>query len=196
MARKGDWIVGLGSANSPIGDISDRIVYAMKVTNKLTLEQYDHLCETDYPKKRPNWHHKSFKSRVGDCIYDYSNGKPPKMREGVHDERNRKKDLSGKYALLSDHFYYFGDKPIQLPERLHSIIHSTQGHKSNANQPYAIAFVDWIESLGKQPNKIYGDPQLRSEFTLCEDITSKCAAQDLEDNDLPEIKLTKKIGMH
>ena len=40
-AKAGDWIVGTGSSNSPIGDISDRMVYAMRVSQKITMQEYD-----------------------------------------------------------------------------------------------------------------------------------------------------------
>ncbi len=146
----------------------------MKVTEKMTMREYDLFCQQHYPKKIPAWRSKDFRRRVGDCIYDYSNDLPPKVRWSVHDERNRQRDLSGRYALLSNHSYYFGDKPIRLPEHLLPIIHATQGHKSEANQPYVEYFVEWIDRLGLQPNKPYGDPQLKSEFVFDSDIRSKC----------------------
>jgi hypothetical protein len=101
---------------------------------------------------------------------------------GVHDERNRHRDLSGRYALLSTHFYYFGDNPLQLPETLQAIIHATQGHKSDANQPYVSDFVDWVEGFAYEPNQLYGEPQLRLMFTIGGDVRGKCARQDLEDD--------------
>ncbi|MCI0558416.1 MAG: hypothetical protein MN733_07965 [Nitrososphaera sp.] len=182
-AKVGDWVVGLGSTNSPIGDISDHVVYAMKVTKKVTMQEYDRLCQEQYPKKIPNWRSKDYRRRVGDCIYDYTSGSPPKIRWSVHDERNRRRDLSGRYALLSTYFYYFGNKPVQLDESLQFIIHSTQGHKSAANQPYVEEFVLWMQSLGYKPNKLYGEPQLKSEFAFDSDIRGKCASRDLEDDE-------------
>src|SRR5258706_1914853 len=114
-ANKDDCVVGLGSVNSRLGDISDCVVYAMKVTDKIGLWGYDNLCEKKYPGKIPDWHSSEFARRVGDCIYDFSKGSRPAMRVGVHDERNRERDLGGINALISDHFSYFGDNPIRLP---------------------------------------------------------------------------------
>ncbi len=146
-AQVDDWVVGLGSANSPIGDISDCVVYAMKVSDRMTMQEYDEYCQRHHPRKIPQWRNrKDYRLRVGDCIYDYSDGEPPILRWSVHDEGNRERDLGGKCALLSNHFYYFGDKPIKLPDRLGPIIHATQGHKSDANQPYIEEFINWIES--------------------------------------------------
>jgi hypothetical protein len=182
-AQVGDWVVGLGSANSPVGDVSDRMVYAMKVTKKLTMKEYDQFCQGEYENKKPDWRGHDYRLRVGDCIYDFSQGHPPKLRLSVHDESNRKKDLGGQYALLSTYFYYFGNKPVELPDHLQPIIKHGQGHKSDANDPYVEQFVAWIEAKFK-PNKLYGEPQLKSELVWAGDIEEvrlRCAKNDLEE---------------
>ena len=91
-AEIGDWIVGLGSAHSPIGDISDHVVYAMKVTGKMTMREYAEYCTDFLPKKIPQWRSRVYRLRMGDCIYDYSAGEPPKVRWSVHSEQNREHD--------------------------------------------------------------------------------------------------------
>lgn len=160
-ASIGDWIVGLGSTNSPVGNISDCVVYAMKVTGKMTMRKYDEYCRASFQCKIPECNAEDYRLRVGDCIYDYSKGDPPKRRPSpVHSPRNRNRDLRGENALLSSHFFYFGDKPVKLPDNLRQIIHARSGHKSNANQPYLQGFITWIEGNGHEPNKLYGEPQL------------------------------------
>src|ERR1700690_770432 len=114
-AEIGDWIVGLGSVNSPIGDKSDYLVYAMKVTEKMTMQEYDQFCLTKYPMKIPDWRSRPYIRGRGGGLYDYSAGSIPKMRWGIHNAANEVRDLSGIYALVSKHFYYFGDRPIKLP---------------------------------------------------------------------------------
>ena len=116
VAKVGDWVVGIGSKNSPIGDISNSAVYVMKITKKLTMQEYDDFCKKKYPNKIPDWYSEDFYKRVGDCIYDFSETSLPKLRKSVHTEKNKDKDLNGQYALISNHFYYFGDKPIPLPD--------------------------------------------------------------------------------
>src|SRR5690242_16400143 len=120
-AKRGDWVVGLGSKDSPIGDISDSVVYAMKVTDKKSLRDYDRFCRNNFRAKIPSWSSTVFKKRVGDCIYDYSRSNNPTQRKGIHDSKCRRTDLRGKYALLSTHFYYFGDHPVRLPSYLKGI---------------------------------------------------------------------------
>lgn len=85
--------------------------------------------------------------------------------------------------LISDHFYYFGDKPVKLCDDLKPIIHDTRGHKSIANQPYLEKFLSWIADWGYVPNVLYGEPQLKLEFALDHDVRSQCARRDLEDEE-------------
>ena len=181
-ANIGDWVVGLGSANSPIGNISKYVVYAMRVTDKMTLRDYDGFCKGHCQNKIPQLRsQKEKRLRYGDCIYDYSDGEPPKQRWGIHKEENMQRDLGGEFALLSAHFYYFGDKPVSLPKNLHPIIHNTQGHKSHANQPYENEFISWISGSSYELNKLYGNPQLWPHEDEDIEITrSKCAKRDLE----------------
>lgn len=183
----GDWIVGLGSTHSPIGDIADYVVYAMKVTDKMTMEGYDKFCTAHCSQKIPRWRSREYSKRMGDCIYDYLSGDPPKLRWGNHTEANRVRDLSGIYAVLSKHFYYFGDHPIKLPVNLRPIMHATQGHKSGLNQPYLELFVRWIEGLKYPLNKMLGEPQLKPEYSRETDIQAKCSVRSLEDVEEEEL---------
>jgi hypothetical protein len=67
-------------------------------------------------------------------------------------------DLSGVYTLLSDHFYYFGGLPVEVPEHLRPVIHLGRGHKSAKNDPYVEGFVAWITTKF-EPNRLYGMPR-------------------------------------
>lgn len=183
-AKAGDWVVGLGSKRSPIHDISQCLVYAMKVTKVLSIREYDSHCKIHLPGKIPDWTSSDFRRRVGDCIYDFSHP-GPKLRPGVHKETNRTKDLSGLSVLLSKHFYYFGDSPVRLPEFLRPIIHSTQGHKSHANAPYNRRFVDWIERFESRRNRLVGQPQLKKELmsSTLEGCRAICSQRDQKEEE-------------
>lgn len=191
-ASIGDWVLGFGSTESPIKNIADCVVYAMKVTDKMTLRKYDEFCRVHSPHKIPKWDSETFKYRVGDCIYDYSQGEQPVLRDSVHKDKNqkieddnRKKDLGGVSVLISKHFYYFGDKPIDLPSSLHPLklpTNSRKGYRWKPNQPYADAFVTWIDSLGYTPNQLHGQPQLKNEYTLEQDISSCRPRRNRQDN--------------
>ena len=120
----------------------------MKVTSKMTLEEYDQFCKTFVPKKKPDWRNRDYRMRMGDCIYNYSSG-PETRKCGQASTRKKimEKDLSGLYALVSKQFYYFGNQPVKLPDDLRPIMHTTQGHKSDANQEY----VESIRKLDRKP---------------------------------------------
>ncbi len=188
-AKKGDWVVGLGSTHSPIGDISRAVVYAMKVTEILSMAEYDDYTRSELTRKIPDWGNTDFRRRVGDSIYDYGAGQEPTLRAGVHLETNRATDLGGCSVLVSNHFFYFGDKPVHLPEELMPIVHRTQGHKSLANAQYEEPFVDWIEAMESEPRLVLGQPQLRKriEELRPDDCQSICSEQDQDDDREDEI---------
>lgn len=181
-ALVGDWIVATGSMQY---GFENKVIYAMEVTQKLTMQEYDTYCWSELPQKIPNWRGHSYKERVGDCIYDFST-ETASIRKGVHNEGNRQRDLGGMYALLSNHFYYFGDKPLSLPDHLLPIVRQGQGHKSNLNAPYYHDFIAWILKQSHAKNKVYGEPHLRHLFTLDSDYESKCAVKHIEMDDADE----------
>ena len=83
----GDWIVGTGSKNSPIGDVSNKVVYTMLVTQKMTMEDYDRFTQSELPRKIPKMQSKDLRRHYGDSIYDFSKC-PPSLRPSVHTEEN------------------------------------------------------------------------------------------------------------
>ena len=168
-AEIGDWIVGTGSINSPVEDMGGKVVYVMKVTKKLTMEEYDTFTQQYLPEKVPDWSSRDPRRRLGDSIYDFS-CTPPRMRQGVHNEKHQQKDMSGLNALLSNHFWYFGDKACKLPDNLRQIVKQGPGHRSKSNEPYAEKFLKWLDSLGLESNRLHGRPQKE----LFKDIRISC----------------------
>lgn len=173
-AAVGDWVVGLGSVNAPSGDLAGRMVYAMRVDQILSLRDYDRLAPTHWPTRVPNLQSSIFPDRLGDCIYDYSGGAPA-QRPSVHGPKNIATDLSGQNVLISRHFFYFGCNAIELPAHLKGIIHQTQAHKVNANEPYVQPFLKWIASLNLEPCHLYGWPDRIPDWSALP--RSGCAAR-------------------
>ncbi|MCE9647451.1 MAG: hypothetical protein K8S20_15765 [Chloroflexi bacterium] len=182
-AEVDDWVVGLGSAQSPIGDISDSIVYAMKVTGKMTLEEYDQFCKTFVPKKKPDWRSRDYRMRMGDCIYNYLSSENIKIRTGIHRENNMEKDLGGRFALVSKQFYYFGDQPVKLPEDLKDLKDTGKGHQTSENQILLETFIHWVENMDIVPNKAFGDPQLKKQYSREKELQAICSLRDLEEDE-------------
>lgn len=177
LAQIGDWIAATGSKNSPIGDISGKLVYVMKITEKMSMREYDSYTKLKVPQKIPEWKNNDQRRRVGDSIYDY-NYDPPNIRKSVHNETNRVRDLRGENALISDHFYYFGDNPIDLPKNLKGLVCKTHGQRSVSNNLYVEPFLKWLNGLNLILNKLYGKPSGRFfQNTLLKDlndVSDKC----------------------
>lgn len=163
-AMPGDWIVGFGSKNVGGIDYSGKVVYAMKVSNSMPFAEYDSFCRSKLKGKIPDVTHKDIRRRLGDCIFDFEHDTEGKMRLSVHTFKNRRKDLSGRNVLLSNHFFYFGDKAVKIPNHLSDLIIQRQGHRSTMNDRWKHAFVELIESNFK-PNTMYGNPQVMDEKT-------------------------------
>jgi len=168
-AKVGDWIIGTGSKNSKLKDgktydLSGSLVYAMKVSDKQTIKEYDKYCQSNLPEKLPKWFNKDWRRRLGDCMYDYSKGEEPAIRMAVHKEQHRIKDLSGIYSLLSTHFYYFGEEPRSIPGAIKGIVIKSQGHLVIDDLTLIDKFENWIKKFKK--NKIYADPQGRHIYDI------------------------------
>ena len=162
VAKIGDWILGTGSKNTKlkdgkIHDFSGHIVYAMKITDKKTMYEYDYFCKENLINKIPNFRTNDWKIRLGDCIYDYSKLNPT-IRRSVHNESHRKVDLGGENSLMSTHFYYFGSEPVKIPIELLELVKSGKGHKKIESSILIKEFEGWINQFDL--NRLYADPQV------------------------------------
>lgn len=184
VAKCGDWIAGTGSMDAPSGDLSGHLIYAMKVEEKITIEEYDLRAPSDWPHRIPNIKSLDLSERLGDCIYDYSCG-TPKQRASVHGKENIKTDLGGENVLISREFYYFGSRAIKLPDNLFPICHQTQGHKSDSNTPYFEMFVSWIRGTELSPGQLYGWPDFVVDWNA-NIACGGCLPRKIDDeNDIP-----------
>lgn len=191
----GDWVVGTGSKRSScndgmVHDLSGSMVYAMKVTGKLSLREYDEYCQLHLPNKIPDISNEDWRRRMGDCIYSYAQEGEPVLRDGVHGEGNRPTDLSGENALLSTHFYYFGDHAVPLKTEFLSMVKKSQGYKIIDNPDMVVSFEHWIESFPL--NVIDGEPQLKHRFELLKDRVTLghcggCHIEEDEDDDFEAV---------
>lgn len=185
-AKKGDWIAGTGSKFARVGDgttrdLSGHLVYAIKVTEKMTMKEYDAHTRTKHPDKIPDWSHSDHRRRLGDSLYDFS-GKNVRQRPGVHVASNQATDLSGKHALLSAQFYYFGDQAVPLPGDLRPIAQNRQGHRRALNGPYVEKFITWIER-NFEPCTLRGKPLLNLFLSKSKAACGWCASGRAEDDE-------------
>jgi hypothetical protein len=137
-AEEGDWVVGTGSVNN-IGN--DKIIYAMKITEKLTFEQYSH--DERFIPKIPGVGKIEIR---GDNIYYKDKDGQLVQRRSYHKEKDKLRDLSTDAVLISDYYFYFGKKGILIPENFRAIVKNGPGHKCNFNPSFVIDFTNWLES--------------------------------------------------
>jgi hypothetical protein len=83
LAEEDDWVVGTGGADLRKSAGHGKILYAMKVTDKKTLQEYFDGAEFACKKRRPNGNHK-----FGDNI-----------------EPQTDFDKHERFVLISEHFY-------------------------------------------------------------------------------------------
>lgn len=120
-AQVGDWIIGLRSR------ANDQVVCAMRVDEVLPLGDY--WRDSRFRAKRPG--HRG----PPDNFYraDQS-GSLVRVANTLHGTKLATGDISGRNALVSWHFWYFGDRSPELPTDLVHLIHSGQGHSVRANR--------------------------------------------------------------
>jgi sarcosine oxidase delta subunit len=154
-ASLGDWIVGTGSCAY---GLEGRLVYAMRVTEVLTFDQY--WRDSRFLEKRPNLRG-SVKQAFGDNIYHQArNGRW--LQENSHHSHangcpnlsNVEHDTQTDRILLSDDFVYFGRSgpiiPLSLRNANGADICAKRGHKCNFGGSLVTAFVTWLLSLQRK----------------------------------------------
>ena len=187
-AEVGDWVVGLASHESGLKDASRRIVFAMKVTQVMSLRDYDMFSRKECPDKIPQRPSKTYEQFVGDSIYEFIEGvDEPTLRDCVHDDRNLESDLKGENVLISEEFVYWGSEAPELPQNLFKIIKKGKGHQADKNEPYINDFLQFISEFEK--GSIAAPPINKIENWYGAESRGQCAEKDFEDAEIDE-----KIG--
>lgn len=151
-ANLSDWIIG----TSPSPD-KGRLVFAMRVDRGLTFEMYWDFPEYECKKPGKN-------NGCGDNIYKMGkDGHLVQVKNLFHHKEHFKTDTSINRVLISKNFYYFGKEAVEIPDKLSSVIQTTQGVKTlkpaakNSNK-YEIVptFLEWLQ--GNFEQGIHGAP--------------------------------------
>jgi len=156
-ARQGDWIAGLTRASE-----GKKILYAMRVT-ELPIAYADYFVDPRFQSKIPTYQIRGAIHRCGDNIYrPLANGTYKQLKsrhsnpDGSENERLKRRDLSGRFVLISSEFWYFGREALDLPIELRSLA-VDRGHRCKFDLALVDAFVRWIR---KQRSGIYGLPHM------------------------------------
>jgi Nucleotide modification associated domain 2 len=150
--KLGDWIIGTGSKaleGTTGRKLTNKLIYAMRLTDRISLESYWSDSRFQYKKPIMNG---TLTTMFGDNFYykdEFGNwiqeDSAHSNADGSINHKHLKTDTKGNNALISEHFYYFGDNAPIIPKELSGICHSTQGQKILDAQ-LSVDFVKWIAS--------------------------------------------------
>jgi hypothetical protein len=138
-AQNGDWFVGTTTATR-----GNKLVYAMQVSEVLPFERY--YNDTRFEKKKPvvkgTW-----RQRCGDNMYYKDETGRWKQHRSLHhrDQPTIKKDLRHPSVFIAEHFYYFGDKAVEIPAEYKDLIWTRHGCKCNHPPETVRDFLDWLQ---------------------------------------------------
>ncbi|CAM6902034.1 hypothetical protein ACOJ84_001341 [Morganella morganii] len=115
-AKVGDWILGVGGAN--LKSVKHKCILLMKVTEKISFNDYWHDTRFSIKKPARNGSHVQM---LGDNIYHQDENNQWIQEDSHHSNANGsfnmtnlERDTSSDQVLISDHFYYFGDKAVEV----------------------------------------------------------------------------------
>lgn len=161
-AEIGDWVIGMGGTRLAA---TGRCVYAMRVSNKITFDEY--WSNPTFLDKKPI-RNGSRKMMVGDNIYRFNptscNWEQADSHhsnaDGSVNAHNLEVDTQSDKVLVSDHFFYFGKKAPVVPSPLLSSV----GYKNGRNYrvlPLGVCseMIAWLyQTFGKALNKVVDAP--------------------------------------
>lgn len=145
QAEEGDWVVGVGSCGQKSAS-RGKIVYAMRVAEALSFDDY--ATDPRFQIKIP--HSVNAKRAAGDNIYYRDSSGAWKQRPSLHDEGEKKRDLSGLRVLVATHFFYFGRAAKDVPPEFTQITEWVRNYRWKSFDPALVErFVEWLEQSCK-----------------------------------------------
>lgn len=160
-AKANDWVVGMGGGRLKA---TGRCVFAMRVTEKLSFNQY--WSNPEYFDKKPV-RTGSSKMMVGDNIYHRDTGSQWQQIDSHHSNidgsvnlHNLLNDTQSDQMLVSKYFFYFGKNAPLVPQELLAAI----GYQNKRNyrvfdETEARPLISWIEQTYQTNlNRVLGDP--------------------------------------
>ena len=143
-ANIGDWVMGVSSKRFFPNE--QRLIFAMKVTEKMSFTEY--WNDPRFEVKKPVMN-SALKRSFGDNIYHYDTkwyqeDSRHSRENGETNNFHLSRDTSSDNVLISDYFFYFGDEAIEIPICLRNYFTTTQGQKY-VIQPNEVAeVIEWL----------------------------------------------------
>lgn len=161
-AQVGDWVIGVGGSRLRA---TGRCIFAMKVTEKITFNEY--WNNPAFVDKKPV-RNGSQKMMVGDNIYFCDPATKRWVQQDSHhsladgsvNPDNLERDTSSENVLISRHFFYFGLAAPLIPSKLLAEIGFKNGIGHRVyNAPASTKLLNWLhETFGESLNIVQGDP--------------------------------------
>lgn len=152
-AAVGDWVMGTGSRTR---SRQNHIVYAMRVKEAMTFEQY--WNDPRFKQKRPNLRG-SKKQAFGDNVYSrganerwHQIDSHHSLPDGSPNPANIKVDTGTNRVLVSDDFVYWGGSGPALPRQFldfgprHQSVPAGRGHRNHFPPQLVEELIAWIRS--------------------------------------------------
>lgn len=151
----GDWIIGTGGKKL---NRQNHLILAMKLEEKITFQQYWEDPRFQYKKPLING---SLVQMYGDNFYNKNNKTDKWIQNAsahtvIDKEKHLKRDTSSEIVLVSQDFYYLGDKSKRIPNNFETICKKGPGMKYKELAQIGPDFIEWIQS--KFDKGITGDP--------------------------------------
>ena len=148
--HEGDWVAGFTSkTRNGDGVGSERLIYLMHVAEKLLLRDY--FSDARFQNKIPDMSARGPAIKAGDNIYrplrpgavdplDFE-----QLPNANHKDRNQQRDVSGRFVLIADEFYYCDRGALNVPPRLRpELPHGQSGQGKQTPPEQARRFIKYI----------------------------------------------------
>lgn len=159
----GEWVMGTSSASH---GRRSHLIYIMRISEKISFNEYWH--DPKYATKKPVMNG-SLKKMYGDNIYHHNGTKwiqvdsHHSLEDGSPNVHNLRKDTSVDAVLISNEYYYFGKKTLEISDEfIHYIVKKGPGHRC-PDKHWGDKLISYISY--KYPTMgYYDDPALFSKF--------------------------------
>jgi hypothetical protein len=180
VKEEGDWIAGFTSQQlcprDSVGE--ERLVYLMEVNEKIPFSRY--FFDPRFLRKIPDLQEPECIYKAGDNIYRPLCQRPSdigdfeQLPNPYHKEKDKQKDLSGKYVLASDRFFYFGGDAVPIPGEVRPEVPKGQSAHGSLthDQMRAHRFLDYV--LTKYTVGVHGAPHKWPEG----DLSWRCRSEN------------------
>ncbi len=142
--EEGDWLIG----HSPKED-GHKLIYAMQISEVLCMNKY--FDDPRFAAKKPKLGG-TYEEHCGDNIYyQDKDARWKRLPSHFHNDcycfrQDVGTELAGRPVFVSEHFYYFGDQRVDIPEKFATVIRCGQGIQYTRDFDLSKEFGEWLKA--------------------------------------------------